>query len=167
MNDLIETLREKNRTILEMFLGVFALGAVMQVISLFFSEGRWERFESLLLGTLLACFSILHMYRTLDRALDYDPGNAQKAVYRGYLFRYCLLAAVILGSIGLKIFNPLLIFLSYMSLKGTVYLQPFTHKFCNFLFHESDPEPQPMPEEDEERPPADCVTQPMARDREE
>ena len=44
--------------------------------------------------------------------------------------------------------NPLVVFLGYMSLKVTALIQPFTHKLCNKIFHETDPEPQPMPEEE-------------------
>mgnify|MGYP003414718552 CR=1 FL=1 len=36
-----------------------------------------------------------------------------------------------------------------MSVKVAAYLQPFTHKLCNKLFHETDPIPQPMPDEEE------------------
>ena len=35
-----------------------------------------------------------------------------------------------------------------MSLKVTAYIQPFTHKLCNMLFHETDPVPEALPEED-------------------
>ncbi|MBP5282899.1 MAG: hypothetical protein J6Z22_10425, partial [Lachnospiraceae bacterium] len=35
--------------------------------------------------------------------------------------------------------NPLFIFLGYMTLKFTAYLQPMTHKLCNKVFHETDP----------------------------
>ena len=38
-----------------------------------------------------------------------------------------------------KVLNPLIVFLGYMSLKVTAYMQPFTHKVLNRLFHETDP----------------------------
>ena len=47
-----------------------------------------------------------------------------------------------------NVMNPLVVFLGYMSLKGTAYLQPFTHKLCNKIFHETDPVPEALPEED-------------------
>jgi len=43
--------------------------------------------------------------------------------------------------------DVLIVFLGYMSLKVTAYLQPITHKLYNLLFHETDPVPEPMPEE--------------------
>jgi len=35
-----------------------------------------------------------------------------------------------------------------MSVKVAAYLQPFTHKLCNKVFHEVDPIPEPMPVEE-------------------
>jgi hypothetical protein len=37
-----------------------------------------------------------------------------------------------------------------MGMKVAAYVQPFTHKLCNKMFHETDPIPQAMPEEDDE-----------------
>lgn len=149
----LELLRKKNRTVLEMILGILFCGIIGQVIALAVpGEGNAKAgwCLSLLLGTVLAIAAVFHMYRTLDRALDLDEGSAQKLIYRGYLMRYLFLVAVILFLIGTKVLNPLLVFAAYMSLKVTVYLQPFTHILCNKLFHETDPEPEPMPEEAEE-----------------
>ena len=80
------------------------------------------------------------MCRTLDRAL-LCGGNASGMVTRGYLFRYFLLAAVLVIIALTDVMNPLVFFLGYMSLKVTAYLQPITHKLCNKLFREEDPVP--------------------------
>lgn len=146
MKRILEALKKKNRTILEMDLGILGLGLVLQLISLLFSGGRTARAFSLLAGTALALAAVGHMYRTLDRALELDEGSAQKLAYRGYLIRYLTLFAVAVFMAVTRVLNPLLFFLSYMSLKGTVYLQPFTHRMCNKLFHETDPVPEALEE---------------------
>ena len=145
-NELLEKLRKKNRTVLEMELGIIALGILFQLGSIFFPGSRLERAVSLLLGSVLAAVAVLHMYRTLDRALDLDSGDAQKAIYKGYVLRYVFFALVLVLSALTGWLNPLLIFLGYMSLKFTAYLQPLTHKLCNRIFHETDPDP--LPEEE-------------------
>lgn len=38
--------------------------------------------------------------------------------------------------------------LGYMTMKVAAYLQPFTHKLCNMFFHETDPVPEPLPEDE-------------------
>ncbi|MBP5263972.1 MAG: ATP synthase subunit I [Lachnospiraceae bacterium] len=145
-NTLLEKLRKKNRTVLEMELGIIALGILFQLGSVFFPGSRLERAVSLLLGSVLAGVAVLHMYRTLDRALDLAAGDAQKAIYKGYVLRYVFFALVLVLSALTGWLNPLLIFLGYMTLKFTAYLQPLTHKLCNRIFHETDPDP--LPEEE-------------------
>lgn len=142
-----EILRKKNRTVLEMDLGILALGLLLQVLFLIFADQKLVCCLSLLLGTALALAAVRHMYRMLDAALDLSEEDAQKMIYRGYLTRYLMLAAVLLVLAVTRLLNPLLIFLAYMSLKGAVYLQPLTHKLCNTIFHESDPAPEPLAEE--------------------
>lgn len=146
---ILEILKQKNRTLLEMNLGILAVGVLMQVIAAFVPGEHLFRALSLLLGSGLSMLAVQHMYRTLDKALDFDEGTAQKLVYKGYLIRYLVLVAVILLLIGTKVLNPLLTFLAYMSLKVTVYLQPFTHILCNKIFHETDPIPEVLPDEEE------------------
>ena len=67
-------------------------------------------------------------------------------VTRGYLFRYAVVAVVLIVISMTEAMNPLIFFLGYMSLKVTAYLQPITHKLCNRLFGETDPVPEPVEE---------------------
>ena len=143
---ILEILKGKNRTVLEVDLGIAFCGALLQVIALCFAPDRLNWCLSFLLGSVLAGVAIGHMYRTLDRALDLPEDGAQKMIYRGYVTRYLALVAVILFLIGTKWLDPLLTFLAYLTMKAAVYLQPLTHKLCNKLFHETDPEPS-EPEE--------------------
>ena len=82
-NSLLERLREKNRTVLEMELGILAVFVLSQVVSVIFPGDRLARAVSLLIGSAAAALAVLHMYRTLDRALDLDEKNASKAIYQG------------------------------------------------------------------------------------
>ena len=57
-----------------------------------------------------------------------------------------LVGAVLYFEVG----NPITVLAGVFALKLAAYMQPFTHKLCNKLFHETDPIPQAMPEEDDE-----------------
>ena len=47
-----------------------------------------------------------------------------------------------------KRLNPLVLCLGYLFfMKVAAYMQPYTHKFYNFIFHEEDPVPEPLVEE--------------------
>lgn len=137
---IIETARKMNRTLLEMHMGMVFFGLVCQAVGALIVENQKEYALSLWFGVAFAIAGSIHMCRTLDRAL-LSGGNASGIVTRGYLFRYCLVAAVLVVMAVTGVMNPLVFFLGYMSLKVTAYLQPITHKLCNRLFHETDPEP--------------------------
>lgn len=140
---IVEKLRSKNRTLLEMQIGILFFGLVCQIVGIFLAKDVWYFTKSLWFGVLFAFVACMHMYRTLDNALWYGD-DASKLVTRGYIFRY-VAAIVIFAVIGFTgVLDVLIVFLGYMSLKVTAYLQPITHKFSNKLFHETDPEPEPM-----------------------
>ncbi len=144
---ILEILRHKNRTLLEMYLGMLFLGLVCQIVGAFFVQNQWRYAASLWFGILLAAISALHLYRTLDSALDFDEKTASKLIFRGYVIRYVSVAVILLIITITDALNPLVVFMAYMSLKVTALIQPITHKLCNKLFHETDPVAQALPEE--------------------
>ena len=146
---LVETLKRINRTLLEMDLGILFVGIVCQIAGAFLVENQAVYACSLWFGILFALISACHMFRSLDRALDFDEKTASKLIFRGYVIRYVAVAVILLIIMVTNVLNPLVVFMAYMSLKVTVYLQPITHKLCNKLFHETDPVPEAMPEEQE------------------
>lgn len=151
MVKLLEILKQKNRTLLEMYLGIMFVGGVCQLVGAFIVQNQLRYAGSLWFGIVLAGVSILHMYRTLDRALDFEEKTASKLIFRGYLIRYVLVAVILLIIMVADVMNPLVVFMAYMSLKVTALIQPITHKLCNKLFHESDPVAQALPEEETEQ----------------
>jgi len=143
---IIESLKAKNRTLLEMYLGLVFWGLVCQLVGMWFVQDTFFYSLSLWFGILLASVSVLHMYRTLDRALDFGE-EATKMIFRGYMIRYVFLILIFAIIMVTGVMNPLIVFLAYMGMKVTALLQPITHKLCNKVFHETDPIPEPLPEE--------------------
>ncbi|MDL2301607.1 ATP synthase subunit I [Lachnospiraceae bacterium OttesenSCG-928-D06] len=142
---ILERLRQKNRTLLEMQAGILFWGVVCQIVGAFIVTNPYFYMSSLWFGILLALVSSVHMYRSLDTALDME--NPQKMITRGYMIRYVALI-VILGIImWTNVLNPLVVFMAYMGLKVAAFIQPFTHKLSNKVFNETDPIPMPMEEE--------------------
>lgn len=135
---LTAVLKKANRTLLEMWTGMLLVGVICQVVGAFFVENQLRYACSLWFGILLAVVSTIHMYRSLDTALDFDEKNANKMIVQGYVIRYVMLI-VILGIIMVtNVLNPLVVFMGYMSLKVTALMQPFTDKFYKKLFHETE-----------------------------
>ena len=140
---------------MEMHLGMLCFGFLCQVAGVICALAGVKVFAdqrdyslSLWVGIVLAMLSAVHMYRTLDRSLDLGEAAA-KMILKGYVIRYVLIVLIMLIIIMTKSMNPLVVFLGYMSLKVSALIQPVTHKFTNWFFHETDPEPMPMAEEDQ------------------
>lgn len=142
-----EALKRINRTVLEMHLGILFCGLIGQVVGTFFVERQGYYALSLWFGIALALVSVVHMYRTLDRGLDFDEKTAAKIIFAGYITRYVVLIVVMIVISVTGVMNPLIVFMAYMSLKVTAFIQPITHKICNKLFHETDPIPEPISDE--------------------
>ncbi len=146
---MINRLKEMNRAVLELDLGILFCGLVCQLTGMWLVSRKGLYAAALWLGIGLALIAVYHMYRTLDRALDLGDGAA-KVMVAGNMLRYAVLI-IILGIVMVTdVLNPLIVFLGCMMLKVAAYLQPFTHKLCNRFFHETDPVPEPMPEEEPE-----------------
>ena len=137
---MVEAARRMNRTLLEMHIGMVFFGLVCQAVGALIVSDQREYALSLWFGVAFAVAGSIHMCRTLDRAL-LCGSDASGIVTRGYLFRYFLLAAVLVIVTLTDTMDSLVFFLGYMGLKVTAYLQPITHKLCNRLFREEDPIP--------------------------
>ncbi len=148
--DIRESLRQKNRTLLEMHLGILVFGVLCQLVGTFFTPNQLLYIGSLWLGIALACVSVLHMYCTLDKALDLPEKAASRKIVIGYITRYVAFIIVLLAVVLTDMLYPLIVFLGYMSIKAAALTQPLTHRLCNSFFGETDPEAQALPEELEE-----------------
>lgn len=144
---MIERIKKINRALVELWIGILFTGLFFQFVGMWFAPNKLLYTIALWIGIVLALITVVHMYRTLDRALDLGAG-AQKAVTVANMIRYAVVVIVFLIVLMTKVLNPLITFLGIMSLKVAAYLQPFTHKLCNKVFHEVDPIPQPMPDEE-------------------
>lgn len=145
---MIERIKQINRALLELEMGILFLGVVGQIVGCFLAKNIYKYSVGLWFGIALAFVASIHMYRSLDRALDHGA-NANKIVLGSFLTRYLILFLCMAIIHYTQAWNPLVTFLGYMSMKVAAYIQPFTHKVCNKIFNEVDPIPEALPEEEE------------------
>lgn len=138
----MEALKRINRTLLEMYMGMLFFGAVCQAAGALFAGNQGFYAKSLWFGIAMAMTASSHMYRTMERAMGSGEEAAGRIVTGGYYFRYAIAVIIFVIISVTKVMNPLVVFLGYMSLKVTAYLQPITHKVCNRLLHETDTAPE-------------------------
>lgn len=151
---MTDRLKRIDRTLLELWSGILVFAVVCQCVVLPFPVGKAGYTIGLWLGILVALFSAFHMWHSLNRAFECDEKTAARKVAGGYIIRYLMTAVCLLILFWAdKGYTPVLAcFLGVMGLKAGAFLQPFTHKFYNWIFHETDPVPQPISEEDGEVP---------------
>lgn len=146
---MTERLKKMDRAILELISGILVFTVFCQLAGLFlpfdgrlFALGLWS-------GGLMACILAIHMWKALNKAFLCDEKTAVKIMSGGYLIRYVLTAAYLVFLFYTGVGYVLAGFLGVMSLKAGAYLQPLIHKYYNWLFHETDPIPQPLEEQSE------------------
>ena len=136
------------RALLELMTGVLLFGLICWLAALPFPIDQGRYAAGLWIGILLAWINALLMWRSLNKAFLGDEKYAVRQMAGGYILRYLLIAVVLLAVYFLDVGYVLATFMGVMGLKIGAYLQPLTHKFYNRLFHETDPVPQPLAEEE-------------------
>lgn len=146
---MTDRLKKADRTLLELVTGIAVFGVFCQMAGLFFPISSFKYAIGLWGGMILAFLAAVHIWRSLNKAFSCDAKSAARLVAGGYIVRYLAAAAFLLFLYFTDAGYVLAGFLGVMGLKAGAYLQPLTHKFYNWLFHETDPVPQPLTEEGE------------------
>ena len=120
--------RKINETLLELLIGILLWGVIWQAAGTWFVSDKVGCSLGLWLGVVTAGLCAVHMYHSLDRALDFSEKDAQKYVMSRNMMRYGLIMAVLLVLMITEAGNPLCCFLGVMGLKAAAYLQPLLHK---------------------------------------
>ena len=123
-----------NKTLIELLIGILLFGCICQIIGAFFVKEIASYSSGLWIGIVTALATAVHMYRSLDRALDLDADSAGKKIRAQSIIRYVFIV-IIMGITMINGYtNPLAAFLGIMGLKVAAYLQPFTHKLIIRFF---------------------------------
>ena len=125
---MIKKLSELSDVLPELLLGIFAYGAVCEIIGVLLVSDKLFYSAGLIIGILMASAMAVHMAWSLSVALSLAKDDAVKMMQKHNLLRYgvvtVLLGLLMVSGLG----NPLAAFLGIMGLKVAAYLQPFTHK---------------------------------------
>lgn len=117
-----------NKTLLELIFGIFIYGIICQIIGGILVEDKFGYSSGLWIGIVTAVAAAVHMWHSLDRALDFDEGTAGKKMQAQSIVRYVIIVIIMVLTMVNGITNPLAAFLGIMGLKVAAYIQPFTHK---------------------------------------
>ena len=119
---------KRNQTLLELLTGIIILGVAIQIICLITSKNYLYDAVGLWSGVGICCFSAIHMYRSIEDAVDLGEAGATKHVRIGYATRMAVTLLVAGVVIYFKLGNYVTLLIGVFPLKLSAYLQPFTHK---------------------------------------
>jgi len=156
METRAEILRN-NRTLTELIIGIFIFDIFCQIcflLSGLFTDkvtGRLLHYSAgLWLGMILAVCAGVHMNLSISRALNFDPGTAQKIVRKDSLLRYGVILIIFGLLMVTDVISPLSAFLGLMGLKAGAYLNGAAKKILNRFIGEEELKPLLTPEEQDE-----------------
>ncbi len=117
-----------NETLSELIAGVLVVGLLIQAVAILvsgflapFAAGFW-------IGIATAVFLAVHMYRSIDRALDMSPGDAEKYMRKAYVVRTVVILAVAGVVTYFKLGYVMATFVGVLCLKFGAFLQPLIHR---------------------------------------
>jgi len=128
-------------TLVRLLAGIAVIGIIIEIIFLLACQERMAYTIGLLLGIGVSVFNAVYIYRSLDRVLEMDEKASVKAMRSSVLMRFCLMGtAFTIGLIFPQICAPLAVICGLFAMKLSAYFQT--------LFIKSDPNVQPLPEEE-------------------
>lgn len=119
---------KKNQTLLELLIGIIVLGVVIQMVCIIVSNNYLYDAVGLWSGIGICCFSAIHMYRSIEDAVDLGEAGATKHIRLGYATRMVITLVVAGVIIYFRIGNYVTLLIGVFPLKLSAYLQPITHK---------------------------------------
>lgn len=105
-------------------IGIIIYAVVVEIIGIFFSENILFYTLGLFFGTVIAVILILHMVKTLDKALDLSQVQASKYMRKQSFFRLFIMLAALSAGMLVPFFNFIAVLLGLLGLKIGALLAP-------------------------------------------
>lgn len=118
---------KKNRTLLELLIGVVLVGILSQIVCLIFLKRHLYHAVGLWVGIFISVGIAIHMQRSIEDGLDILGDAGVKHMKTAYLTRTAVTVVIIAAVMYFDWGNPLTILIGIMALKVGVYLQPLVH----------------------------------------
>lgn len=134
---MIKNSHKINVTVIDLFIGILIYGIIFEILGILLVKGKGTYTLGLLFGIIVALGLVVHMYVTLDKALDMDQVRASRYMVKNSLLR----ALVMLVAVGIGLYleqvSFVAILIGIIGLKISAFLQPFTNQYITKkLFNE-------------------------------
>lgn len=122
-----DKLKKISETLKELLIGILFYGIIVEVIGICFIKDKMYFTIGLWFGVFFALAAAVHMWWSLDRALDMGDAAGKYSLSQN-MIRYGVIVVAFGALCVIDIGNPIAAFAGIMGLKAGAYLQPFTHK---------------------------------------
>lgn len=123
-------MKEADETLRDLKTGIVIVTIVLELLALVFAPGKLAFCLGILLGGAVAFGLSIHMYSSLDVALDMDSDSASKYIRKKTGFRMVIMGvAVFLACIFPAYLNVIGVVAGLLGLKLSAYAQPVIHKY--------------------------------------
>lgn len=117
-------MNQVKETLTGFLIGIGIYTVLIEVVGLFFSEDILSYTLGLLFGVIIAVFLIIHMAKTLDKALDLPQAQATKYVRRQSFLRLFIMLFAMIIALAVDWFNFITVVLGLLGLKIGALIAP-------------------------------------------
>lgn len=128
---------QSNETLVEMWAGTVFFGILCQTGIVWFVKDKISYSIGLWLGILAALMVVLHLNKTLKRALELGENGAKRHIVLWSLVRYFVIIVLMAVIMITDFASPLAAFLGLMGIKAGAYLQPVVHRVSGKIFNKT------------------------------
>lgn len=123
-------MKEANETLRDLKTGIVIITILLELLALIFAPGKLAFCLGILLGGAVAFGLSIHMYSSLDLALDMDSDSASKYIRKKTGVRLLIMGlAVLIACIFPAYLNVIGVMAGILGLKLSAYAQPVIHKY--------------------------------------
>lgn len=123
----MRALRRLNEALPGLAVGILIYGGVAQLAGMWLTADRRGYTVGLWVGIACAEFMAVHIAMVLEEASRLE-GDQSRRLSAKSVFRYLVVAVVLLVMVKLGLGNPIAAFIGVMGLKVSAYAQPLMHK---------------------------------------
>ncbi len=129
-------MNEARNTFYDLIVGIAIYAIIACIAAALLVDNNLTFIVGIIYGTIISGILSYHMFRSLEKTLDYDPTGAEKHARKMAAVRMVIMVIAVGAAILLStIFNIIGVLIGMMALKISAYLQPIIRSYITFRIY--------------------------------
>lgn len=129
-------MKEAKETFYDLIVGIVIYTILACIIETIIVNNNLTFVLGTIYGAIISGFLAYHMFRSLNKTLDFDPSGAEKYARKMSALRMGIMTITIGVALFLStIFNIIGVIIGMMALKLAAYLQPIIHCYTTKIYN--------------------------------